>query len=96
MRVVVCLWVALATTVSRSRERLKKLPWVPRETLFPMAPRDRLLHGASPGWLVPGLVTESGVSPDVEILVSEPQCNPSARLTSSSSAWFGQVSGFTY
>ena len=27
--VVVCLWVALATTVSRSRERLKKLPWVP-------------------------------------------------------------------
>ena len=32
--VVVCLWVALATTVSRSRERLKKLSWVPPETLF--------------------------------------------------------------
>ena len=32
--VVVCLWVALATTVSRSRERLKKLPWVPPETLL--------------------------------------------------------------
>ena len=26
--------MALATTVSRSRERLKKLPWVPPETLF--------------------------------------------------------------
>ena len=26
--VVVCLWVASATMVSRSRERLKKLPWV--------------------------------------------------------------------
>jgi len=35
MRVVVTsLWVALATTVSRSRERLKKLPWVPPETLM--------------------------------------------------------------
>ena len=32
--VVVCLWVALATTVSRSRDRLKKLPWVPPETLL--------------------------------------------------------------
>ena len=32
--VVVCLWVALATTVFRSRERLKKLPWVPPETLL--------------------------------------------------------------
>ena len=32
--VVVCLWVALATTVSRSRERLEKLPWVPPETHF--------------------------------------------------------------
>ena len=34
LSVVVCLWVALATTVSRSRERLKKLPWVPPETLM--------------------------------------------------------------
>ena len=32
--VVDCLWVALSTTVSRSRERLKKLPWVSPETLF--------------------------------------------------------------
>ena len=32
--VVTSLWVASATTVSRSRERLKKLPWVPPETLM--------------------------------------------------------------
>ena len=32
--VVTSLWVASATTVSRSRERLKKLPWVPPETLI--------------------------------------------------------------
>ena len=32
--VVVCLWVALATTVSRSRERLKKLPWVPPRDFY--------------------------------------------------------------
>ena len=34
MFVVTSLWVASATTVSRSRERLKKLPWVPPETLI--------------------------------------------------------------
>ena len=32
--------MALATTVSRSRERLKKLPWVPPETLMVVSYND--------------------------------------------------------
>ena len=33
--------MASATTVSRSRERLKKLPWVPPETLFTLSTMRR-------------------------------------------------------
>ena len=32
--VCLCLWVASVITVSRNKECLKKLPWVPPEMLF--------------------------------------------------------------
>ena len=37
LSVVVCLWVAYALTASISKERLKKLPWVPPEKLFTLS-----------------------------------------------------------